>query len=108
LGPWQCVTTICNVCTMAASKSRCCVCRTEFYSRSDACYCSGACRQKAYRARIARETSNNGDPRQPKDAVQRARELRMRARLAREEAAMALRRAATLQIRIDGDRWPSR
>jgi hypothetical protein len=35
---------------------RCAVCRTRFSGRSDAVYCSPACRQKAHRARTARRT----------------------------------------------------
>ena len=35
----------------------CSVCGTDFSARSDAVYCSSACRQKAHRARIARRTA---------------------------------------------------
>jgi hypothetical protein len=81
---------------MAAVNLRFWVCGTGFYGRSDACYCSGACRQKAYRTRIASETRNNADLRQP-DAAQHARQLRMRAQLARKAAAVTRRKAAALR-----------
>ncbi|OBH91326.1 hypothetical protein A5678_11550 [Mycobacterium sp. E2733] len=35
----------------------CAVCGTSFSARSDAVYCSSACRQKAHRARSARRTA---------------------------------------------------
>jgi hypothetical protein len=84
------------VCETAAAKLRCWICGTPFYGRSDACYCSGACRQKAYRARTASETHDNADLREP-DAAQRARQLRKRAQLARKAAAVTRRTAATLR-----------
>ena len=76
-------------------KLRCCECGTRFYGRSDADYCSGACRQKAYRARI-RHASKDPAPRQSGDAVRRARQLRNRSHLARRKAAATLRKAAAL------------
>jgi hypothetical protein len=36
----------------------CAVCRTGFSARSDAVYCSSACRQKAHRARTARRIAD--------------------------------------------------
>ena len=81
---------------MGAVKLRCFVCGTRFYGRSDACYCSGACRQKAYRARMARETNNHAGLREP-SAAQRARQLRKRAQLARKAAAVTRRQAAALR-----------
>jgi hypothetical protein len=70
---------------------RCWVCGTRFYGRSDACYCFGACRQKAYRMRVASETPNNAD------AALHARQLRKRAQLARQAAAVTRRQAAALR-----------
>lgn len=35
----------------------CPVCRARFHARSDAVYCSDACRQRAYRNRIARRSA---------------------------------------------------
>jgi hypothetical protein len=40
---------------MAAT--RCAVCGTDFRGRSDAVYCSSACRQREHRARTARRTA---------------------------------------------------
>jgi hypothetical protein len=82
---------------MAASKLRCGMCRAVFYGRSDACYCSGACRQKAYRARVARQTSRKPALRQSRDAALHARQLRKRAQLARKEAVFIRREAADLR-----------
>lgn len=76
---------------MPAREMRCCVCRTSFYGRADASYCSGACRQKAYRARMARQSS---DEAQVGDALERARQLRRRARLARKQARIINRKLA--------------
>lgn len=80
---------------MPATKLRCRVCGTEFYGRSDACYCRGACRQKAYRARIARGSANPGRGRSG-EAARSARQLRGRAQAAREEADVIRRKAAAL------------
>ena len=82
---------------MAASILRCCVCRAPFYGRSDACYCSGACRQKAYRARVARQTTRKPGLRQSRDVALHARQLRKRAQLARKEAAFIRREAAAIR-----------
>ncbi|BBY37295.1 hypothetical protein MMAN_14290 [Mycobacterium mantenii] len=65
------------------------MCRSSFYGRADASYCSGACRQKAYRARMARESSDDGHV---GDAVEHARQLRRRARLARKQARLISRK----------------
>jgi hypothetical protein len=82
---------------MAASKLRCCVCRAPFYGRSDACYCSAACRQKANRVRAACRTVTRRPLRQSRDAALHARQLRKRAQLARKEAVLIRREAAALR-----------
>jgi len=87
---------------LPATKLRCCVCGTRFHGRSDACYCSGACRQKAYRARIARD----GDGPylgQSRSATLVARQLRKRSQLTRKEAAATLRKSAALRDLVHGD-----
>lgn len=94
LEPWRGVTANCNVLRVAAAKLRCCVCRAPFYGRSDACYCSGACRQKAYRSRIARRTFKEPGLQQPGDPTMQARQLRRRARLVRKEAVLIRTKAA--------------
>jgi hypothetical protein len=40
----------------------CTVCAAEFHGRADAAYCSPACRQKAHRARQARDGGGPLDP----------------------------------------------
>lgn len=71
---------------MAACRLRCCVCGTRFYGRSDARYCCGGCRQRAYRARIALQNAAEPGYDQRVDATQLARQLRRRSRLARKQA----------------------
>jgi hypothetical protein len=93
----QCVTASCNVPGMAASKLRCCVCRAPFYGRSDACYCSGACRQKAYRSRIARRTFDEPALQPPRDLTMQARQVRRQARLTRKEAVLIRAKAAAFR-----------
>jgi len=82
---------------MVAARLRCCVCRAPFYGRSDACYCSGACRQKAYRARVARQAVKRPALHQSRDAALRARQVRKRAQLIRKEAASIRREAAAIR-----------
>jgi hypothetical protein len=85
-----------NVREVPATELRCCECGGRFNGRSDACYCSGACRQKAYRARVAHE-GDDPDLSQSGDAAQVARQLRKRSRLTRKKAAATMRKSAALR-----------
>ena len=77
------------------------MCGTTFYGRTDARYCGGACRQKAYRAAAARRAVDQTLPApllgstiaQARQTRQGARQTRQEARATRTSAA-AMRRAS--------------
>ena len=62
---------------VVAADLTCFICGNGFYARSDAVYCSPACRQKAHRARLARRTKPNvaGSAQRAQQALDRARAL---------------------------------
>ena len=62
---------------VVAADLTCFICGNGFYGRSDAVYCSPACRQKAHRARLARRTKPNvaGSAQRAQQALDRARAL---------------------------------
>lgn len=76
----------------SAAMLACAVCAAGFYGRSDARYCSAACRQKAHRAREARRiaalVSRRGLITHPRPSVSRADldTIRRRAHAARDRA----------------------
>ena len=78
---------------------RCAECLSRFYGRADARYCSGACRQKAYRRRAQSA---------PKPALadvvadarrnqEHARDVREQAKAARRGSAEAVRRSLVIR-----------
>lgn len=79
---------------MAACRLQCWVCGIAFYGRADARYCCGACRQKAYKARIAHRAAVETVLRpEVANTVAETRQIRQQARAVRERAG-AVRRAA--------------
>ena len=62
---------------VVAADVTCFICGNGSYARSDAMYCSPACRQKAHRARLARRTKPNvaGSAHRAQQALDRARAL---------------------------------
>lgn len=93
----------------------CVVCSTGFSARSDAVYCSSACRQKAHRARVARRvaalSSQNSDHTRPVGSrgvradvartLERAREQIAQSRKLCDVSAERLRLTAALQWEFD-------
>jgi hypothetical protein len=88
----------------------CAVCATHFSARSDALYCSSACRQKAHRTRTAQRiadlSARAAQPRRPAAAKrdpavsgQHVRELLSRSQELCLIAAEHMRQAATIQER---------
>lgn len=88
----------------------CGVCDIRFRGRSDAVYCSPACRQKAHRSRTARRIADLVDPwgrppgigqpvmrREIVETVRRARDEQRRARKLCRDAAAAQRRSLAAQ-----------
>jgi hypothetical protein len=66
-------------------------CGIGFRGRSDAIYCSSACRQKAHRARTARRIAALAEPRSPRTRPQR--------RLSKPDVAVTIERARREQSR---------
>jgi hypothetical protein len=87
---------------MAAGQVRCWQCDKTFYGRSDAHYCSNACRQKAHRSRTARTIAEKTFTAPDLgDVVTQARATRQRAREVRAAASMARHRASEMRAKVD-------
>ncbi len=71
----------------------CLLCAAPFHGRSDAVYCSSACRQKAYRTRTARRLAAVATPPRSRRPVSVAIALR-RAELARQRSIQVCRVSA--------------
>jgi hypothetical protein len=110
--PIRHVTNSCNVTAMAAQLT-CGVCGVGFYARSDAIYCSSACRQKAHRARMARRIAGLAGRHRPRarsvrvvtkpdvaGTVQRARHEQHRARELCRTAADTVRHTVASRRRL--------
>lgn len=111
------MTASCNV-TAVTGLLTCGMCGTGFRGRSDAMYCSSACRQKAHRARTARRIAEWAGQQQLRaravraivkpdvaSTIQRARREQRRARELCRTAADILRDTAAAQGRLSGIRW---
>jgi IS5 family transposase len=83
----------------------CSVCGVGFHARSDAIYCSAACRQKAHRARMARRIAAGAVRPEIARTVQRAREEQRRARELCRAAADALRESVASHQRLIASPW---
>ncbi|ORA27834.1 hypothetical protein [Mycobacterium aquaticum] len=83
---------------MAATRKHCWECGASFYGRADARYCTGSCRQKAYRERTHRQAATDtlSTPALA-DAIAVARRTRSQARATRRRAAGA--RQVAIEVR---------
>jgi hypothetical protein len=94
------------------------MCGVGFRGRSDAMYCSSACRQKAHRARTARRIAGQVGPERPTTraaraiikpdvaaVIQRAQGEQRRARELRRSARDTLRESVAVNWRLTAVRW---
>jgi hypothetical protein len=96
---------------------RCGVCGYGFHGRSDALYCSSACRQKAHRARTALRIAEGHQQRSPRPAfdkpdvaaiIERARVQQRRARELCRIAEATLQECRESQQQMMAVRWLKR
>ncbi|GAS91720.1 hypothetical protein [Mycolicibacterium brisbanense] len=88
---------------MAATRKHCWECGASFYGRADARYCTGSCRQKAYRERAHRQAAMDTlPPPALADAIAVARQTRSKARAARERAADARQTSMEVRAKMHG------
>jgi|GEM_PF-3342343 len=82
---------------MAASRLQCRECGAAFYGRSDARYCSNACRQKAHRTReVHRSVEKTVPATQLDSAIINARRTRALSRDLRGRARAAIEAASQM------------